>query len=380
MAITGGSRGISDIPTVLRVLAGCIRDAGCEPFVVPAMGSHGGGTADGQLEVLQTYGMTSDALGCPIRSSMDTVEVATSTFGFPLLVDRCAAEADHVVVVNRVKPHTMFSGSVESGIAKMLTIGLGKHDGALVYHRAIVEHGWDAVIADAVPRVVDAASVLGGIAIVERSDERTAAIAPIAGDRILADEPALLARARSWMPRIPFAEVDLALVDRIGKDISGAGLDVNVIGRKGSLHAHHDDPAASTRIRHVAVRGLTTATRGNAIGVGLAELCRTRVLEQTDRATTRINALTAGDLPAAMTPIDFASDVEMVDASLALAGLRGPDQARVVWIRDTLHLDHLVASAALLAEASADPDLEVDAALGPLPFDEDGNLPDDLPD
>jgi hypothetical protein len=382
VAIGAGSRGIVDVAEGVRAVAVHLTRLGAEPFVVPAMGSHGGGTAEGQRETLAARGITESTIGCPVRSSMRTVEVGRSALGFPLLLDAHAAAADHVVVVNRVKSHTMFTGEVESGLSKMVMLGLGKQAGAATYHGAIHDHGWMEVVRDVVPRLVadghgGRGKVVAGVALVERGDDRTARVAVVAGDRFLADEPELLRAAREWMAKLPFADVDLLLVDRIGKDVSGAGLDVNVVGRKGSPHESHEDALA--RVRTIAVRGLTDATHGNALGIGLAELCRSRVLEQMDVAATRINALTAGDVPAAMAPLDYRTDAEMISVALGLIGLRRPADARVCWIRDTLRLDEALCSAVFLDEALRRDDLDVISDPFPLPLDGDGNLPDDLP-
>jgi hypothetical protein len=215
--------------------------------------------------------------------------------------------------------------------------------------------------------------VRAGVALVERSDDATALVAALAPDRFLADEPTLLDRARDWMPRIPFGEIDLLLIDRIGKNISGAGMDLNVVGRKSSMH--HPHPADAVRARMIAVRGLTSETHGNAIGVGLAELCRSRVLDQMDREATRLNALTSGDLAGAMAPLDYATDAEMIDVAMGQIGLRSRADARIVWIANTLHLGVLWASAPAVAEAN---DLDQVGPAVELRFDASGNLPDDL--
>jgi hypothetical protein len=377
VAVGVGSRGVADVAVAVRALVTHLQDLGAEPFVVPAMGSHGGGTAKGQRDTLAARGVTEGSVGCPVRSSMDAVEVGRSPLGFPLLVDAAAAAADHVVVCNRVKPHTMFTGDVESGLAKMLMLGLGKQAGASIYHRAILDHGWMPVVRDSVPRLVARCGVLAGVALVERSDERTGRVEVIRGNRILDDEPPLLRQAREWMAKLPFSELDLLLIDRIGKDVSGAGLDVNVVGRKGSPHETHH--GAQARVRTIAVRGLTAATHGNALGIGLAELCRSRVLREMDVQATRLNALTAGDVPAAMTPIDVETDAEMIATGLGLGGLRQPADARVCWISDTLHLEEVMCSVAMLDEARRRDDLEVVSEPAPLPLDAAGNLPDDLP-
>ena len=377
VAITAGSRGITDVVPALRAIVDHARQLGAEPFVVPAMGSHGGATAEGQQAILRGYGMTEEALGCPVRATMDVVEVGRSALGFPLWQDRLAAEADHLVVCNRVKPHTLFAGPVESGLVKMLLIGLGKAVGAAEVHRAIMEHGWDAVVADALPRLLDRPNLLAGVALVERGDERTARVAVMAPDRWLHEEPRLLTEARALMPRLPVDDLDLLLLDRIGKDISGAGLDTNVVGRKD--HAHPATFVKHGRVRLIAVRGLTAATNGNAVGIGLAELCRSRVLREMDVATTRLNAITAGDLVGAMLPLDLETDREILTTALTLAGLRPPAETRVVWARDTLHLEEVLVSEALCAELEGRADLDVVGDLIPLPFDGSGNLPDDLP-
>ncbi len=382
VALTGGSRGIADITVALRAVVDRVHAWGAKPFLVPAMGSHGGATVEGQCRVLAGYGMTPEALGCEVRASMDVVSLGRSRLGIPLWSDRLAHAADHLLVVNRVKPHTMFTGPIESGIAKMFMIGLGKHRGAATYHRAVIEHGWDAVLADVVPTLVTRSSLLGGIALVEGHDDRTALVAGISADRILDEEPGLLRQAREWMPRLPFAPVDVLLVDRIGKDISGAGLDTNVVGRKEALPGDARPPNATmpaTQVRVIAIRDLSPGTHGNALGLGLAELCRSRVLAQADWTATRTNALTAGHVAAAKVPLDLAADAELIATALPLIGLREPAQARILWIRDTLHLDRVWASQALLEEAGARSDLEILSAPAPLPLDADGNLPDLLP-
>ena len=378
VAVAVGSRGIARLAEVVRTTVAHLAGLGLAPFIVPAMGSHGGGTAEGQAAVLAGYGITEAAVGCPVRSSMDVVEVATSPLGLPVHLDRLAVEADHVVVVNRVKPHTLFTGDIESGLAKMLLVGLGKREGAATYHRATVDVGWPAIVADVVPRVLERVSVLAGVALVENAQDDLAHVEAVPGDQILAREPALLARARALVPRLPFDDVDVVLVDQIGKDRSGTGWDPATLGRKGSVH--QPDPAQRPRVRTVVVRGLTEGTAGNALGLGLAELCRTRVVDEMDRDATWLNALTSGNVAAAMVPIHLATDRQLLEACRARTGLRGLADARIVWIRSTLELGVVAASAPLLDEATRRDDLTVLAGPVPLPLDADGNLPDLLPD
>ena len=377
VAVTAGSRGIANIAIAVKATVDHLRGLGAAPFIVPAMGSHGGGTAQGQTDLLASFGITEDFCGCPIDARMDVVTLADSKLGFPILYAKSAAEADHVVVVNRVKTHTMFTGPVESGLAKMATIGLGKLEGAALYHRAMFELGWMDVINDAMPIVVERGNLLAGVALVERGDEQTARIEAIAGERILDVEPDLLVDSLRWMATIPFTDIDLLLIDKIGKNISGTGLDPTVVGRKDALH--HADPARDLRVRYIAARGLTEETHGNAVGVGFAEFCRSRILREMDVAVTRLNALTAGDVPAAMVPVDFETDTEILDASLALIGLRSPSQARVIWMRSTLEVDLIACSEALLEEAELRDDVEVLSGLMAMPIADDGNLPDLLP-
>lgn len=378
VAVGVGSRGITNLSTIVRATVDHLKSLGLEPFIVPAMGSHGGGDVPGQTAVLDGYGITEAAMDCPIRAQMDTIELGTTPLGFPIHFDRLAAGADHVVIVNRIKPHTMFTGAVESGLAKMLLIGLGKQPGAETYHRAILDHEWPTIVDTVTPAILSKVSVLAGVAIVENADDETARIEAIAGERIVADEPALLTRAKELMPRLPFADVDILLIDEIGKDISGGGFDPNVVGRKDSLH--EPDRDQSVRVRAVVVRALTEATQGNALGIGFAELCRSRVVAEMDRDKTWLNAVTASDLPAAMIPIHHDTDRELLDAAETRTGLRGLPHSRLCWIRNTLDLGTVACSTGFLDEARERDDLTVLSEPAPMPFDEAGNLPDRLPD
>lgn len=382
VAVAVGSRGITDLAPVVAATVAHLRDLGLEPFIVPAMGSHGGATADGQREVLAGYGITEEAMGCPIRAQMDTVELCivepvTGQGRFPVHLDALAAAADHVVIVNRIKPHTMFEGPVESGLAKMLLIGLGKRAGAETYHSAIFDHGWSPIVDGVLPEVLSRVSVLAAVGIVENADDRTARIEAMPGSQIRDREPALLAEARSLMPRLPFDEFDIVLVDRIGKDISGSGWDVNTLGRKNS--PHEPDPKQLPMVRSIIVRSLTEATHGNALGIGNAEFCRTRVVEAMDREVTWINAQTAGDPAAGMIPLHYATDRELLAGCTTRNGLRDLASARIAWIRDTLHLDVLAVSVAFRSDIEARDDLSIVRGPEPLPLDAEGNLPDLLP-
>jgi hypothetical protein len=372
VAITAGSRGIAHIATIIRAIVEHLKGLDASPFVVPAMGSHGGGTAEGQRQLLESYGITETFVGCPIRANMETVTVGQAPEGFPVHFDRLAFEADHVLVCNRIKPHTAFAGPIESGLMKMLLIGLGNCEGATVYHRAIRDFSFDQIIRSVAAAVVARCHILAGLAIVENAYDQTARIEAIRPEQFEAREKELLVLARRWLPRLPFQQVDVLLIDRLGKDISGTGIDPNVVGRKFNDHRALDDEFP--KVRRIALRGLTEATHGNAIGLGIAEFCRSDLLRQTDFAVTRLNGLVSGHISAAMRPLDYETDREMLAAALGTIGLTEPPQAKLLWIADTLHLTEVECSAAYLDEARARNDLEIRAGLRDLPFDAAGNL------
>jgi hypothetical protein len=374
VAVTAGSRGIANIPVIIKAVVDHLKTLGAAPFIVPAMGSHAGGTAEGQRRLLERMGITEAFCGCPIRSGMETVVVCQAAEGFPVHFDRLAYEADHVVVCGRVKPHTDFRGQVESGLLKMLLIGLGKFTGARIYHRAIMDHGFEQIIHSVAREVLTRCRIAAGLAILENAYEQTAMIAAVPPEQFPQREKELLLLAREWMPRLPFEQADILLVDEIGKDLSGTGMDTNVVGRKDAVH--RAGPDESPKIRMIAVRGLSDKTAGNATGLGFAEFCRTRVLRQRDVAMTRINCFTGGNVPGAMTPVDFESDREILEAALPLIGLTEPQDARLLWIRNTLDIVQLACSAAYWEQAKSDPALEILSPPAPLPLDSQGNLPD----
>ncbi len=378
VAVAVGSRGIADLAGIVAATVGHLRSLGLEPFVVPAMGSHGGGTAEGQRAVLDALGVTEEAVGCAVRSQMDVVELARPEPGLPIHLDRAAAAADHVVLVNRIKPHTMFDGPVESGLVKMLLIGLGNAEGAATVHRAAVDRSWPAVVRAGAPVALARAKVLAGVAVVEDAGGHAARVEALAANDVLDRETALLVEARAHLPRLPVADLDVVLVDRIGKDISGTGFDPNVLGRKGSVHEIR--AGAPARVRTIVVRGLSPGTGGNALGVGLAELCRSRVVRAMDAPATWLNAETSGDLAAAMVPMHHETDAELLAACRSSTGLREQAGLRLCWVRDTRDLGVVACTEPLLAEVAADPDLAVIGDVVAMPFDRHGNLPDLLPD
>ncbi|MCL6505395.1 MAG: nickel-dependent lactate racemase [Bryobacteraceae bacterium] len=373
VAISAGSRGIANIHVIIKAAVDYFKGLDARPFIVPAMGSHGGGTAEGQRKIVESYGITEEYCGCPIRSSMETVVVCQTAEGFPVHFDRHAFEADHVLVCGRVKPHTDFKGEIESGLMKMMLIGLGKHQGALVYHAAIQDYSFDQIVRSVARQVLARCKILAGLAIIENGYDETALIAGVPPEEIEAREKELLVLARRWMPRLPFQRVDVLLIDEIGKNISGAGMDTNVVGRKYDDHKAREDEWP--KVRRIVVRGLTEATHGNASGIGIAEFCTTRAIQQTDLHATRVNCITSGHISACMLPVNFDTDREILDAALPTIGLTPPPQAKLLWIHNTLDLAEVECSAAYLNEARERSDLEILTGLRPLPFDAQGNLP-----
>lgn len=372
VAITAGSRGVANMATILKTIVAHLKSLGAEPFIVPAMGSHGGGTAQGQRAVIESYGITEDFVGCPIRASMETVVVCHAAEGFPVHFDRHAFGADHVVVCNRIKPHTRFVGDIESGLMKMLLIGLGKCAGATIYHRAIQDYNFAQIIRSVSSEVLNRCRILAGVAIVENAFDQTALVEVVPPEAFESREKVLLAKAKQWMARLPFEKVDLLLIDEIGKNISGTGLDTNVVGRK--FDDHKAVEGETPKVKLIALRGLTEETHGNAAGIGIAELCKSQVIRDADLPATRLNGITAAHISATMLPPDYETDREILDVGLSTIGLVEPPEAKLLWITNTLELGELACSAAYLDEARRRDDLEVLTSLCDLPLDAAGNL------
>jgi hypothetical protein len=348
---------------------------GAKPFIVPTMGSHGGGIAEGQRHILESYGITEDAVGAPIRASMDVVPIGDTPEGWPVLLDRLASQADHIGVVARVKPHTAFHGPIESGLLKMMMIGLGKHAGALAYHRILLEQPYDRVVR-AVSRVMRAkAPIAFGLALVENAYDETAIIEGVPSHAFEPVEEKLLGQARRLLARLPWRTADVLIVDEIGKDISGSGMDTNVVGRKRAFRGQAsalDQP----EMRLIFVRGLSERTHGNASGIGLADFTTTRLVKAMNYHDTVVNCLTAGYPEGAFLPVHFETDHDVLDAALAILGTRTPREARVVRIRHTLALEEIEASEACLGEtALPGANIAVAGAVRSMSFDAGGNLP-----
>lgn len=361
VAVTAGSRGIANIVPITRAAVDWLRSAGAEPFVVPAMGSHGGATPAGQVKMLASLGITEESVGCPIRATMEVVELGTIADGTPVFMDRYAAEADGVLAINRIKTHTSFKGPIESGLAKICAVGLGKRQGAETVHRTAV-YGLKEQMVPMARVVVERGKVIGGLAILEDAREQTAAIVGLPPAEIGGPgEAALLARSKEMMARLPFDRLDVLVVDEIGKNISGTGMDTNVIGR---LPIPGEPPPERPLINVIVVLDLTEATQGNANGIGLADLTTARLAAKVDFRSTYINTLTAGlvGLCKGGLPITLPTARDAVAMAVKVCGQADPAAARLVRIPNTLHLEELLVSPALLPEVTAHPGLEL---LGP---------------
>jgi hypothetical protein len=347
-----------------------LKDLGARPFVFPAMGSHGGGTADGQISVLEHYGITEATMGCPIRATMEVVQVGEA-LGLPVWLDAYAAEATWIGLVNRVKPHTDFKGSIESGLFKMMTIGLGKWKGAVQYHRANVNHGYETVIT-AVGREMLAKARIGfGLGIVENGYDETAHVEAFAPEALESGERRLLKSAREWMARLPFSPIDVLIVEEMGKNISGAGMDTNVIGRPSNPH---EPFPADPKILWIVALDLTEDSYGNAVGIGNADFTTRRLVDKIDMKPTLINAITACAPNGAKVPATYETDREAIETALSCIGLTPPERARVIRIKNTLMLGEIEVSEAFGPELAKRPDLTPLGDAAPLPFDAAGRL------
>ncbi|HSB78195.1 MAG TPA: lactate racemase domain-containing protein [Candidatus Methylomirabilis sp.] len=369
VAITSGSRGVANIDRITRTLVDEMKALGLTPFIVPTMGSHGEAKAEGQVKVLEHYGVTEAAMGCAIKSSMAVVEVG-KVKGTTVFCDKNAWEADHIAVVGRIKAHTDFNNDIESGLFKMMAIGLGKQHGAENYHRAGHHYSYAEIFPLVGKAVLETGHVLFGLGIVENGYDETAKVMALHPKDFEAQEKALLKEAKAWMARLPFDQIDLLIVDELGKNISGAGMDPNVIGR-----ASVQKPAGKPHVRNLFVRDLRPESEGNAIGVGFADMTTWRLVKKINYAAMYMNAITSGIAEAAKVPMAFDSDRDAVQTALGMIGLTPPEQARVVRIKNTLHLTEIDVSESMLSEVKANGRLSQVTDPAALTFDGSGNLP-----
>ena len=371
VAIGVGSRGIANISPLVAALCRGVREMGAKPFIIPAMGSHGGATADGQTRVLERLGITETLCKAPVLSSMAVEKVGEVMDGIPVYFSRDALAMDHAICINRIKPHTKFKGAVESGLYKMLCVGMGKHQGALVYHKMALKYGFFPLLKAVGDEIIRHTNVRFGVAVVEDFFDNTMDIEPIMASDIFARESELLVKAREHFPRLPFKELDVLVIEQIGKEISGSGMDPNVTGRTYDLM--EDDFSDSLKAGRIAILNLSRKTAGNAIGLGNADIITEKVFNALDYESTLMNAMTSMSLRKAFIPIRLPSDEKAIQAAFTTLGPLDPLNARAVIIKDTLHVQEFLASQALLPVLSAMDHAEIMEKIS-LVFDENGSL------
>jgi len=371
IAITAGSRGIAGIDKILAALVAECRRNGAEPFLIPAMGSHGGATAAGQKQVLERLGITERAIGCPIVATMDVVEIGKTDEGIPVVIDQAAAMADGIIVVNRIKPHEEFNGDMGSGLMKMMVIGLGKYTGAVKYHRSAVQFGLDTVITSAACVVMSNAAILFGVGILENAYGQTSHIAVVEPAGLEEVEKELFVRAKDSIPSLPFEEIDLLIVDEIGKEISGTGMDARIISR---IDVLGQPKPTAPRITRVVALALTDDTNGNAAGVGFADYVPQHLIDQIDYAVSYLNCMASMTPEEARLPITAEDDRQAIEWALATIGDVEPDGARVVRIKNTLRLERMFVSRSLVFELESRPQLKIVRDPEEMAFDDTGRL------
>ena len=378
VAVGAGSRGIANLGALVRGVVGGVAARGYEPFVFPAMGSHGGATAEGQRDKLATLGVTEESVGCEIRATMDVVQIGeTPDRGVPVVADAEAVAADAILPVNRVKPHTDFDGTVESGLSKMLVIGMGKQRGAKIAHDWAVDWSFRNMIPEITAQLLEALPVVGGVAVVEDQHDDTDLVEGVPPSGFLEREAELLELAWERMPKLPFDDVDVLVVDELGKDVSGQGMDTNVIGRR-PFTINEPEPE-SPSVKRIYARGLTAKTKGNAMGVGSADIVGPEVLSGIDTSKSLINAITASTVRGVRLPPVVETDRAGLVAALSTVGVVSLDEVRVLRVTDTMRLGRCYASEALLAEARERDDLRVVREAEPIAF-EDGTFVADSPE
>ena len=371
VAITAGSRGVTDMALAIKTLVAKLKEIKAHPFIFPSMGSHGGATDEGQAEILDALGINEASCGAPIKSSMETVHIGETLHGLPVYVDANAHKADHIIVINRVKPHTDFEGEIESGLTKMMAIGMGKQKGAEICHNATLEKGYYETLTTVVDVILEKAPVTLGVGIVENQLDQTEEIGVAWKEDIPALDRRLLVKAKSVFARLPFDQIDLIIVDEMGKDISGTGMDQNIIARTvikvGTV-------PATPKIRRIFVRDLTPASHGTATGLANADFALTRLIDKVDKHATYTNCISSCEPAMAAIPIHFDTDEEVIEAALRTIGSRTPEQARIVHIKNTLHLEIMSVSESMVDEIKENPNLKVKGKAAPLSFDSKGML------
>lgn len=368
IAITGGSRGVANIAVILREAAAFVKEKGAHPFIIPAMGSHGGASAAGQVEILHSYGITEEFCGCPVRATMETTQIGFTGEQHPVFIDKYAAEADGIIVVNRVKPHTCFRGPYESGLMKMITIGLGKQKGADVCHEAGFKH-----MAKLVPLFANVilanSNILFGLATLENAFDETCKVVALTKEEIPQKEPELLLEAKALMPRILFDETDVLIVDKIGKNFSGDGMDPNITGSFCTPYA-----SGGIKSQRIVVLDLSDETHGNAVGMGMADFSTKRLFEKADLEKSYPNGLTSTVVMNIKVPVLLKNDREAIQAAIKTCNEIDKKNAAIVRIPNSLHIEYIHISEALYEKAKTLSGIEILEEPKSMVFDEQGNL------
>jgi hypothetical protein len=373
VAVGCSSRGIANYSTIVRATIQALKNSGLKPFIFPAMGSHGAATAEGQVKVLENYGISEANMGVAIHSSLDVVKLGETTDGVPVYIDKIASQADYIVPINRVKSHTEFEHSIESGLMKMMAIGLGKQKGAAVYHQAIMVHGYPHVILSAARQVLGTANILCGVGIVENGYGQTAQIGVMGSEDVEKTEKKLLAEAKRLAAHLPFEAADVLIIDEMGKDISGTGFDTKVVGRilMPLVSAEPEKP----RIKRIVVCDLTRHTEGNADGVGIADFVTRRLVDKIDMQALKINAITGAEPEHARIPMALDNDRQAIEVAIRSVGMVAREDLNIIRIKNTMRLAEVEISQAYKNELMKRDDLEIIRDEHLLEFDPDGNLP-----
>ncbi|MHA2183689.1 MAG: nickel pincer cofactor-dependent isomerase, group 22 [Promethearchaeota archaeon] len=365
VAITAGSRGITNIGTILKTLVNYLKDLKAKPFIIPAMGSHGGGTAEGQLQILKDYGITEQKMGCPVKATMDVAEIGKSEFATPLFLDKYASLADKIIVVNKIKSHSKVKGDVESGLSKMCLIGLGKHKGAKSYHRLIDRYGWSRVISSLLGDILKNAPIICGIGIIQNVNNEPAQIHILHPEEFPTKEPELLLNYKELCGQIPFKDLDLLIVDEMGKNIFGTGMDTNITGRKQGVDMH---------VQLLFVRNLTKESHGNAQGIGLADFTTKRLVDKIDFKKTYTNSLTAFRTDTPKIPLFLENDKKVMETIFDFMDVKDVSTFRIVWIKNTLKLTKIIVSEYFFNQIKEQDNLSFIGDKEPMEFDQDGYL------
>jgi hypothetical protein len=371
VAITAGSRGIADIAEILGAIVEFFKSLEADPFLFPAMGSHGGATAEGQVAMLAQLGVTEASVNAPIVSSMETEEIGITEDNVPVFMDKNALAADLIVVVNRIKSHTKFKAPIESGLMKMMAIGMGKLKGAELYHKAAVPYTFFKIITDAARVVLAKAPVICAVGILENAYGQTAIIKASKPAEIENKEKDLLRLSKKMMAKLPFNDIDLLIIDEMGKDISGVGIDPNITGRNRDLLGVFPHPA---QVKRLFVRDLTDKSKGNATGIGLADVTTKRLVDKIDYTATYKNCITGISPEKAAVPMHFGNDRDAIEVALGCVGLVPAAKSNIVRIKNTLRLDTLEVSEAFAETLQQRPDLEIMAGPYPMAFSSENNL------